>query len=251
MNSTFKPFLFSLCVSITLLISLPCLAGELDEMAARARNCGVSEAAVSQAESLSASTSPDAAASVLSPLLNCCVDQLPITPLETKLAEGVAKRVPPAVIARALQKQLDSYRFARELLLTTAGTSDGVALEIVGNGVAEGVARSSFSDFVATYRDRPGPLFEAGLTMVSLQGQAGFDYALTRRILDRGFASGSLTTEWKYFVRVILEARKHSIEDQAVTDAAVAVLDEGGPVSDVLPALGFTGRNLGGAGLEK
>lgn len=225
----------------TLLAALPCFGGELEDVTMRARNCGVSEVALDQAKGLPS----DAAVSVISPLLAACVDRLPLAPLETKLAEGIAKRVPVPMITRVLDRQLNSYRFARELLLTTVGTTDVAALKTVGDGVVEGVSRSDFTDFATSFGDRPDELFQAGLTMVSLQGQAGFDYDLTRRILDQGFAKGTLTPEWKYFVRIILAARKHSIDDRIVADAAVAVLDEGGPVSDVLPTLGFTGRDLG------
>lgn len=247
MSSRFNSYFTALLVC-ALFLSFPAtsMAGKLDDMLTHARNCGVSSEAVEQIQGLASGGSAEAEASaVLSPLLNACVEQLPTTPLETKLSEGVAKRVPPRVIAGALEKKLAGFRFAREVLLTTTGSLDATALEIVGNGVGKGVPRSDFEEFASDFGKQKPEVFLTGLTMVSLQGQAGYDFGLTRKILKKGVESGNLTPDWQYLVRVVLTARKQGIADAAVAAAAVAVLEKGGHVSSILPELGFTGRDLG------
>jgi len=252
MNSRSSLYIATLVVFAVSLSFLPAsAAGKLEDMAAHALNCGVSSESVEQIRGLSsAGASEDAAVAVLSPLLNACVDQLPVSPLEIRLSEGVTKRVPLPAISVALEKQLASFRLAREILLTTTGSLNESALEVVGNGVGKGVVRSDFEAFATEFGKQPVEVFLTGLTMVSLQGQIDYDYALTQRILEKGIQAETLSPDWQYFVRVVLAARKHGIEDRIIADAAVDVLDKGEPVSSVLPELGFTDRDLAG-GISK
>ncbi len=92
----------------------------------------------------------------------------------------------------------------------------------------------------------PDAFFLTGLAMISYQGQAGFDSALTRKILAQAAESGGIAPEWRYFVRIILAARRRGVEDAAIAKAAVVSLREGKSVTDVMTRLGFTGRSLSG-----
>lgn len=248
MNSPCKVFIGCLLLVVCLLASGVVRAGEsLDEMAERAINCGVSEETV---ELVRESVANDALAeghgvALITPLLATCVEQLPVPPLESKLAEGMAKRVPAQLIVRALKKKLDGYRYARELLLTRSGTLLPEALFIVGDGLDKGVPEADFEAYVAAFGKEPQDVFVIGLDMVSLQGQVGFDPALTRRIIERAVRDDLLSPAWRYFVRIILTARKRGIDDAAIARAALGVLEEGGTASDVMESLGFTDRYLG------
>lgn len=220
----------------------------LNETIERATNCGVPDESIALVKSrFDKGGEPEfQAVSLLTPLLEACVEQLPVTPLADRLAEGVAKHVRSRSIGMALERRLDAYRFARSLLLTRTGTLDPQALDVVGRAVDERVARQDFEQFVSEFGKAPKEEFLTGVTMISLQGQAGFDIELTREILRRGLEQGNLDKGWRYFVRVILTARKKGIDDRAVADAALAVLDNDGAVYDVLEELGFTRRALGG-----
>ncbi len=213
----------------------------------RAVNCGVPQTAVDSVVSLvnKGNVTDEQAALLLSPLLEACVEQLPVSPLADKLAEGAAKRVSPLLIARALGKRLESYQFARELLLTKRGDLAPEALTVVGTGVDEGVSREDFEVYVSEFGKQSPDVFLTGLIMVSLQGQAAYDAVLTRRIIRQGISSESLDGGWRYFVRIILAARERGITDAAVANGAVGVLRNKGIVSDVMEELGFTGRDLG------
>lgn len=237
-------------VSILCLL-MPTLASAgmgLGELVDRAEKCGVPSESVTRVQKLAAAgtVSEEQAVSLLSPLLTACVEVLPVEPFEEKLGEGIAKNVAPPFIIRALEKRLAAYKFARELLLTTVGSATPDTLAIVGQGVDKGVPRTDFEAFASRYASVEPGLFEVGLAMLSLQGQAGFGYPLTRDILDVGLDKGTLSVDWRYFVRVILTARKRGIGDDAIGKAAIKVLEEGGPVSEVLTELGFTGRSFGG-----
>lgn len=233
---------------LILLVLLFCAAGpagaRFADLANRATNCGVSEGAVSLARKVSDSDGGSSA--VLGPLLDACVEQFPIKAFENKLAEGVAKHVPSAVIARALNTKLAAYRFGRELLLTSVGKLDAAALEAVAQGVERGVPMALYEKYARIFAGKPSDMFQTGLDMLSLQTQVDFPPDLTMAIVGRGVRAETLTSGWRHFVRVIILARKAGLEDNAISDAAIKVLGEEGEVSDVLPELGFTGRDLGG-----
>lgn len=214
----------------------------------RARKCGVFVGTVDDLRSRvsAGALSDDQAAGLLSPLLDACVDQLPVAPFEDKLAEGLSKRVPPQRIIPVLEKWLAQYRFARKLLLTTRGTLPGEGLLLLGEGLTKGVPERDFEAYMKDFGGQPETSFLTGLAMTSYQGQAGFDPAQTRRILTQAAANGSIGPEWRYFVRIILAARKRGVSDQAIADAAVATLRDGKSVNDVVTRLGFTGRSLSG-----
>lgn len=220
----------------------------LESVRQGAVTCGVSAESVDRIETLRSSgkATDEMAESLLSPLLAACVEQLPLAPLQDKLAEGTAKHVPPPFIVRALNKLLGEYRFARQLLMTTRGSASPEALSTIGEGLDKGVPREDFETYVHQYSELSEEVFTTGVTMISLQGQADFSYALSKRIIDRGVQTGELSSGWKYFVRIILAARKRGMTDERIADAAVAVMDAGGSVSDVMNELGFTSRYLGG-----
>ena len=222
--------------------------GSFPDVADRARNCGVFVGTVDDLHSRVAagSLTGEQAAALLTPLLDACVDQLPMAPFEDKLAEGLTKRVPPERIVPVLERWIAQYRFARELLLTRRGAMSAEALLLLGEGLTKGVDEKDFEIYMTEFGGQPDASFLTGLAMTSYHGQAGFDASLTRLILAQGAESGGIGPEWRYFVRIILAARRRGVDDQAIAEAAVAALREGESVSSVVTRLGFTGRSLTG-----
>jgi hypothetical protein len=228
----------------------PARAGEgtFSDVSVRALKCGVYVGTVDDLHSRVAegTMTEEQAAALLTPLLDACVDQLPLAPFEDKLAEGLTKRVPPERIVPVLKRWLDQYRFARKLLLTTRGSLPTEALMLLGEGLTKGVPEEDFETYMTEFGGQPDASFLTGLAMISYQGQAGFDASLTRRILAQGAEGGGIGPKWRYFVRIILAARRRGVDDQAIASAAVDALREGEPVSGVVTRLGFTGRSLTG-----
>jgi len=250
MNSRYSAHLLVIVVTAFFLLGAsPGLTGDnFGELVNHSLKCGVSADSVEQVKSLVSDSlvTEDQAVSLLSPLLKACVEQLPLFPFEDKLAEGISKRVVPLSIVRVLDKRLEAYRFARELLLTSSGRLDQDALVVIGESVEKGVSKNDFESYAMAFEDQSPEIFSTGVTMVALQGQVGFDYALTRTILEHGVKRGVLSTDWRYFVRIILAARKQDVSDKAIANAAVSVILADGAISDVMPELGFTERSLAG-----
>ncbi|MFH1913287.1 MAG: hypothetical protein ABIK45_03315 [Pseudomonadota bacterium] len=191
----------------------------------------------------------DQVEAILSRLALACDAGFPLASFEGKVAEGLAKGVPSSVIVTTLDRKLDAFGHAATMLRQCGLAARPDALAALGAGLFDGVPDVTLNGYVCAYADRkPGP-FLWGLEMLCFLSRAGFDDMLSRSVLDAGFEAGSLTREWRYFVRVVLAARQRGVSDSAVADAARAVLRGHGSPSDVSARLGFTDRDLTGRGL--
>lgn len=223
-------------------------AASLSTLADRARECGVYSETVDRVRSSVAAGDLSEAdgASLLRPLIEACDLKLPLAPLEDKLVEGLSKRVRPPLIVRALQTRIADYLFVAELLPGPRGEIDPRVLVALGEGVAKGTPREDVEAYVGGFSGQPPDAFLTGAEMVSLLGQAHFDYGLTRKVLEAGFGAGSLAPEWRYFIRLVLIARQRGLPDRDIAAGAAAVLADGGTLGDVSIRLGFTSRSLTG-----
>jgi len=248
MSRRFRNFLV-LAGLLAWLAATPALAGGTFAAGAdKARRCGVSGEIVNTLASLMARGTLDEgqAEALLAPLLDACGEKLPLAPIEDKLAEGLAKNVPPERIAPVLGQRVADYRRGRVLLTTGRGDATPEALTVVGEGLAMGASEADFAAYLAAFGKLPEPTFLTGLSMVSYQGQAGFPPDLTLGVIREGVEAGSLGDGYRYLVRIILAARRRGLGDAAIAEAARATLRDGKPVTDVVTRLGFTGRSLSG-----
>lgn len=214
----------------------------------RARACGVFPDSIDSVRAAVASDRlPESEGkALLTPLLEACTEKLPTAPFEDKLAEGLAKRVPTPLIVRALDQKLDAYRFINTLLVGNFEKVDPELLVVLGEGVSKGAPQSDVAAYVSTFsKEHPTP-FLTGAHMVSLLGQAEFNYELTRSMLETAFAMGGPSSEWRYFIRLVLVARKRGLEDKDIASAARKVLGVKGSLNDLSARLGFTSRSLTG-----
>ncbi len=250
MSRPCNAFVFAAMAAWIVLSASGVQAGDpgLAAMAGRARSCGVSSGMVDQVESWADEGlfSEKDAVSLLSPVVAACSEKLPLAPFEDKLAEGLAKRVSPSVIARALGRKLDEYLFAGGLLQASGHGNDPKALVVLGEGLSKGVPRQDFADYVSSYGEQAPEPFLTGMEMTSLLSQAGFDYGLTRSMLDASSGPGGLSPDWRYFIRIVLVARQRGLSDAAIAEAARDVVIESGSPADVSTRLGFTIRDMTG-----
>lgn len=242
-----------LCLLLAGWLCLPAsFAGAADlslrETAIRARECGVGSGTVALVMDgvEQGGFSRADGSGLLMPLVEACADQFPLAPFEDKLAEGLAKRVPPARIATALETRLDAFRFVRNLLVPRFAEVDQGLLAVLGEGVSQGTPREDVARYVSEFSDQPAAPFLTGAHMVCLLGQSGFDYGLTRALLDAAFAEGGPAPRWRYFIRLVLVGRQRGLTDAEIASAARRVLMDGGSLNDVSSRLGFTARSLTG-----
>lgn len=210
--------------------------------------CGTVSDVVDRVRSLvkGGSLSPSDGESLLAPLLAACTQELPMAPLEDKLSEGLAKHVPTPLIVRALDQKVSEYCFAQSLLSSNLENVDPQLFVVVGEGLSKGVPHNYFESYVVEFSSQDPEMFLTGAEMTSYLGQAGFDYGLTRTMLLAGFESDALSSQWRYFIRLVLVARQRGLSDEKIGKVAAEVLAENGTLSDVSSKLGFTSRSLTG-----
>ena len=250
MSKLFSRYLlFGVVLSLVMGIHVAKAEGEApDNVSDRARNCGVFPGALNQIQSSVALGSLKQAEGdkLLGILLTACESGLPVAPFEDKLAEGLAKKVPSFRIVATLNAMLDKYSFAKELLGDSTQRDYVERLVIIGDGLSRGASQSDFSEFVERYVAQPHDAYLTGMKMLSLLSQSNFDYALSQSILDAGFSNESLTSQWRYLIRIVLVARQRGLTDSQIAEASVVVLNDSGSVRDVSTRLGFTSRDLAG-----
>ena len=213
-----------------------------------ARKCGVSSDAISLVATgvVGREISEADGEALLQPLLTACSESLPLASFEDKLAEGLAKHVPPARIVYALERRLDDYLFVRNLLSSRFDKVPPELLDVMAEGVSQGTPRADLASYLTDFSDRAPAPFLTGAHMICLLGQSGFDYGLSRSMLKIAFADGGPAPEWRFFIRTVLVARKRGLADVEIADAARRVLKDGGSLNDVSSRLGFTSRSLTG-----
>ncbi len=214
-----------------------------------AEACAPSAAVVGQVERGVAD--PADARALLSRIEAACAEGFPPAPFEGKVAEGLAKGVSPARIVRTLDAKLDAFRDGAVVLRDCGAPVSPQILTVLGEGMFGEAPPAMLRDYVCAYASRQAGPFLTGLEMTLLLHRAGFDYGLTRTLLDAGFESGSLAPPWRYFVRVVLVARQRGVTDETVTRTAIDVARGGGSPSDVSARLGFTDRDLSGRSLDR
>ncbi|WP_319471275.1 hypothetical protein [uncultured Pseudodesulfovibrio sp.] len=220
---------------------------DFETMAKDAKECGISSVSVDILETAvhDGKLSGGDAGRLLGRLVEVCSEKLPAFPFEEKMAEGLAKRVAPAAVERVLAAKLEDYRDAKRIL-TEAGKGDDTSLLVIaGEGLSNGVSTSELRAFASARGENDEKEFLVGMEMLCLLRQAGFDAALVNDTLDTGFESGSLSPEWRYFIRVALVARERGVDNASIMKAARQVLASGGVPGDVSIRLGFTSRNIG------
>lgn len=253
MNKHCRIYLFAaIAVSLILGAKPAPASGDLAAVADNARDCGVFSGSVDQVRSSVLGNGLREADGVLllKPLLAACEKGLPMAPFEDKLAEGLAKHVPPPSIARALNKMLGEYGYALELLGGPSAEMSPAMLVVMGEGLFKGVPRDVFKDYMASFGREPADPLLNGAEMTSLLSQAGFDYSLVKPMLEAGFKANGLSPEWRYFIRIVLIARQRGLSDSSIADAAQGVLAEKGSLTDVSARLGFTSRDLTGRNIS-
>lgn len=238
---------FLLCTSV---FACPCLAvpGGSATIVERARTCGVFPGTIDRIGGaiLDGSLSGEEGEQLLGVLVAVCNAGVPLAPFEDKLAEGLAKRIAPFRIVGTLERKLDAYVFAQTLLQNSTGTVDPHLLIVVGEGMFEGVPGQVFQEYMTSFGSQPLEMLLTGAEMTSLFSQAGFKPSLIQSMLEAGFEAQSLSSQWRYVIRIALIARQRGMSDATIAQAVTAVLQEDGSLGDVSTRLGFTSRDMVG-----
>ncbi len=170
--------------------------------------------------------------------------RLPTDSLAAKVHEGLAKRMPGQAIVRAVDLMCEDYSFARSVL-GRAGSSPSLQdVAAVGDSLRLGLTRAELSELAGYDPAVSAAMLATAATARAYLNSIRFAPSLSSDLLRQGILSASLTPPWARLFRVVQRARAAGLTDAVVADAAARTLAEGGEPSDLLHALGFTGRDM-------
>lgn len=248
MNSVSSRWILCLAL-LWALVPAPARAQDAAAAAAnKALDCGVPEECVARilAAMLDGRLTREDGALLLEPLARACDEGLPTAPLAEKADEGLGKSVPPPVLRQALERRLDSLRFARSLL---AGRARGQALPAdalagLAEGLEAGLSREALAGLVERHPQALPEMLATAARVWAYLGRAGLPEADGQGVADAGLERRSLTPQWLQFPRLAAQALGRGQTPQAVREAAVAALRTGAGPADAAARLGLTSRSL-------
>ncbi|WP_457572004.1 hypothetical protein [Desulfovulcanus sp.] len=216
-----------------------------------ARTAGVSEALLNRLLSLAKAhqLSPADIKLFLQALVSAQKEKIPLNPLMSKIEEGLAKRVPPQTIARALEQEIDNYCYVQELVLGAISQPGNKIissedLNILVDSVSLGISRPELAHFIELAPSAPLSMLAIAVENLALLKQINFNLKLAEQILFTGLRFKCFTPSWRYLARVIAAARERGISDQDIARITLQTIRENKDFKDLMNSLGFTGRNL-------
>ena len=179
-------------------------------------------------------------------------EEIPLTPFTNKIEEGLAKRVPPAVIQQVLEKKLHDYRFTRLAVQETfkkrgekqAAVPPDYLLRL-SESLACGISRENLSGLIeqAPPSSSLSMLATAVETVASLE-QNQFDSTIAQQIALTGLRHLYFTPERREFARIIIVAKQKGIPLQKISSITIDTIQKKLPIQDLASRLDVTAADL-------
>lgn len=165
--------------------------------------------------------------------------------LRAKMDEGRAKRIPAPRIVAALETRVEHGRFVMGLPQAAAAGRSAAEVEALGM-LVDSLEIGLLPEDLERLSQAGGSLAQLAVAaeMSAMLRQMDFDPDLAARIVDTGLASGALDREWRSLPQIAALARRRGLTDGEVAQAVLKNLAAGATPRDLLPDLGFTGRDL-------
>lgn len=177
---------------------------------------------------------------------------LPLTPFTNKIEEGLAKRIPHAVIQQVLQKKLEDYRFTRSVIQNTfekrgekkAALSPDY-LQRLSESLACGISKENLRGLIeqAPHSASLSMLATAVETVASLE-QNQFDFMIAQQIALTGLKHDYFVPENRAFARIIIVAKQKGIPLQKISSITMDTIEKKLPVRELASRLEVTSADL-------
>jgi hypothetical protein len=214
-----------------------------------ARRAGVPEAAISRL--LAYGVDKQLRSEEMSRLLAVFIDiqkrDLPVAPFLGKVEEGLAKQIDTATLLGALNAKRKNYVFLNALLDVSTRKNDTrpvQALTLLADSLDFGLSRQELTHLL---KENPG----VSLIMVAVAAetkallkQIQMDPALIDEIVGEGLTAKAFTWEWRKVSKIIAMAKFRGVPETRIAEATRNVLKNSGRLRDLLPGLGFMGRDM-------
>jgi hypothetical protein len=178
-------------------------------------------------------------------------EDLPITPLVSKMEEGLAKRVQPRVIQQVLKKELSQYRFTRKIFLKTMSRWDmpkenlrSEELVRLSKTLSMGISEQELKGFLAKAPKAPlSEIADAAELMAALK-QSRMQSETVEKIVFYGLREGFFSkTAWDLPL-MVHSAKSHKLSDTKIKTAVMEVVKGEKSVMEAHIGLGLDPNDL-------
>jgi hypothetical protein len=178
-------------------------------------------------------------------------ENLPITPLVSKIEEGLAKHVQPRVIQKVLKKELSQYRFARKVASETMSRWDmpnenlrSEELVRLSKTLSMGISEQELKGFLARAPKAPlSQIADAAELMAALK-QSRIQSEIAEKIVIYGLREGFFSkTAWDLPL-MVHSAKNHKLSDTKIKAAVMEVVKGQKSVMEAHIGLGLDPNDL-------
>ncbi|MDQ7032380.1 MAG: hypothetical protein Q9M37_06660 [Desulfonauticus sp.] len=175
--------------------------------------------------------------------------QVSLSLLISKIEEGLAKKVPPQIIAQALLKEIDNYCYVRNLLKTFFSCApekliSNKVVKTIVDSLSLGLSRKELAQFIKSAPIAPLSMLAIAIENLALLKQIHFNPDMAKQIMFTGLRYKSFSSDWRYVAKIIALAKKRNLSDKQITKAALQILRHKQHLNKLMELLGFTSRNL-------
>jgi hypothetical protein len=178
-------------------------------------------------------------------------EDLPITPLVSKIEEGLAKRVQPQIIQQVLKKELSQYRFTRKIFLKTMSRWDmpkenlrSEELVRLSKTLSMGISEQELKGFLAKAPKAPLSEIADAVELMAALKQSRMQSETVEKIVFYGLREGFFSkTAWDLPL-MVHSAKSHKLPDTKIKAAVMEVVKGEKSVMEAHTGLGLDPNDL-------
>ncbi len=229
------------------------IKGNVADAVKEARTTGVSDTTLNHLLTLGYENQVDSQAMVhfIKILTAAQREEIPLEPFSNKIEEGLAKRVPVAVIQQVLTKKIEDYRFTLSLLReisTKQGKKQTLPPEYLlrfSESLSCGISRENLRTLLERgVSSSPLSTLAMAVEMFASLEQNKFNPVAAQQIAFAGIKEDYFTPERRTFSRIILTAKQKGMDDQKIATIAIETIQRKGSLQDLASRLGVKGEDL-------
>jgi len=178
-------------------------------------------------------------------------EDLPITPLVSKIEEGLAKRVQPQIIQQVLKKELSQYRFTRKIVLKTMSRWDmpkdnlqSEELVRLSKTLSMGFSEQELKGFLARAPKAPLSEIADAVELLAALKQSHMQSETVEKMVFYGLREGFFSrTAWDLPL-MVNSAKSHKLPDTKIKAAVMEVVKGEKSVMEAHIGLGLDPNDL-------
>jgi hypothetical protein len=178
-------------------------------------------------------------------------EDLPITPIVSKIEEGLAKRVKPQIIQQVLKKELSQYRFTRKTVLKTMSrwgmpkeNLQSEELVRLSKTLSMGISEQELKGFLAKAPKAPLSEIADAVELMAALKQSHMQSETVEKMVFYGLREGFFSqTAWDLPL-MVHSAKSHKLSDTKLKAAVMEVVKGEKSVMEAHIGLGLDPNDL-------